>query len=293
MLGITLFLGTACFTVYLGVWQVKRRAWKTALISRREKALEAEPMELQEYLKTRPNVAVVDRSASIDAASEVLEAANDLRRVTTRGRLLYDKTLLLGPRNPPSTDNSSTAGQGSGFYLVTPLRLHDGRLILVNRGWCSLENLASASRETRDLSEVVEVVGVVRKGEQQPQFLEEYDPVQTGSWIWLDLPRMARVAGILDGKDGGATHASNFPSSSQAEPILVDALEIAGNRNKNMKRRSLGEYVIFTTTPMIHTVYATTWFTLSAALVALTYVRFKKKMPMPNRATQAALSNRK
>jgi cytochrome oxidase assembly protein ShyY1 len=106
---------------------------------------------------------------------------------------------------------------------------------------------------------------------QRPQFLSDYDPIAAGSFVYLDLPLMAQIAGIIP---------TAAPGVTAAPPVLLDALEVNRNENRNMKRRNMSEYIVFTTTPMIHTVYAATWFTLSIALVALTYIRFKKKLPI-------------
>ena len=126
---------------------------------------------------------------------------------------------------------------------------------------------------------------------QEPQFLSAYDPEQTGSFIWLDLPRMAKIMGITGGSaaaPSSSDSASSADSSVAPPPVLLDALEVRGsNPVRFMRRRVPGDYVIFTTTPMIHTVYAATWFTLSAALVALTYIRFKKRIALPARKTNA------
>jgi cytochrome oxidase assembly protein ShyY1 len=106
---------------------------------------------------------------------------------------------------------------------------------------------------------------------QEPQFLSNYDPVRAGSFVWLDLPLMSRLSGVAD-------------SSASSTPLLLDALEVkagpTGRGSPVMRRRTVGDYIVFTTTPMIHTVYIYTWFTLAAALVVLTAMRFRKK-PMP------------
>jgi hypothetical protein len=41
-------------------------------------------------------------------------------------------------------------------------------------------------------------------------------------------------------------------------------------------RKKESDYLIFHTTPEIHTIYTVTWYTLTIALVGLTYLRFKK-----------------
>lgn len=317
-----------------------------SLVTRRTAALESEPLDLVTYLKTHSGgfaTAGDAASSSASAGSSLAPSSKgtsdpadvvlseECRRMTARGRFLHSRTMLLGPRSPPSPDGASTAGQGIGYFLITPFRLADGRLVLVNRGWCSKDKCApgSVAHFETDKDEDVEIVGVLRKGEQvrqtlqadrlalsrdgpcprrcgaaccaaavthcvllksvivpcdlflfpcpsfcqHPQFLSDsYDPLKSDSFIWLDLPLMARATGVTQ---PGATD----------EPVLLDALEINGNKNRNMRRRTVGDYIVFTTTPMIHSVYAATWFTLSAALVALTYIRFKKKLPQKPRTT--------
>jgi cytochrome oxidase assembly protein ShyY1 len=310
-----------------------------SLVTRRTAALQSEPLDLVTYLKTHSGgfaTAGEAVSSSASAGSSLAPSSKgtsdpadvvlseECRRMTARGRFLHGRTLLLGPRSPPSPDGASTAGQGIGYFLITPFRLADGRLVLVNRGWCAKDKCApgSVAHLETDKDEEVEIVGVLRKGEQvrqrslffpppgsvvgldrscalscgvaatahsspcfchfnivvppctsaqHPQFLtDSYDPLKSESFIWLDLPLMARATGVTE---PGATD----------EPVLLDALEVNGNKNRNMRRRTVGDYIVFTTTPMIHSVYAATWFTLSAALVALTYIRFKKKVPQQAR----------
>jgi cytochrome oxidase assembly protein ShyY1 len=137
-----------------------------SLIDRRTQALSAEPVDLVTFLKSRPAPSASVADPSVPAhVSDALDASADMCRVRTRGRLAYERTMLLGPRNPPSADASSTAGQGVGYFLVTPLVIDDGRTILVNRGWCSKDKIRQASMESANERDAVEVIGVMRKGE--------------------------------------------------------------------------------------------------------------------------------
>lgn len=279
------------------------------LIDRRTAALNAPPLDLVAYLDSHPaltsstpaapsapqagSTLAPSSSGSSNPSDVLLSDEDECRRMTACGRFLYDRTQLLGPRTPPSGDGTSTAGQGVGYFLLTPFRLSNGRIVLVNRGWCPKDKCTPnpqsnrANWESGDKGdEELEFVGVMRKGEAEPQFLSAYDPEQTGSFIWLDLPRMAQFMGISGGAETPSSAASS--SSVSPPPVLLDALEVRGsNPVRFMRRRVAGDYVIFTTTPMIHTVYAATWFTLSAALVALTYIRFKRRIAMPARKTNA------
>lgn len=218
-----------------------------------------------------------------------------------RGRFLYDRTQLLGPRPAPGAAGESTAASGMGFYLLTPLELEDAanhpneqNVVIVNRGWIPKTALGEASAAEKQetakdgRSPPVEVIGLVREGEQRPQFLQDYDPKATGSFLYLDLPAVARGTGIIN--DEQTSVSSSQPpggapvpaatSTSSSLPRLIDALEGAADANdRKLKRRHVEDYLTFHSTPMIHAVYAGTWYTLSAALVFLTYLRFIRKNP--------------
>lgn len=90
--------------VALGVWQLGRGVAKA---------------RLQEELTS-----AAPASETLTARSS--PAAETIRRVRAAGRYLPDRTLLL--------DGQSHAGQ-PGYHAWTPLRLADGGLVLVDRGW--------------------------------------------------------------------------------------------------------------------------------------------------------------
>ena len=163
----------------------------SSLIDRRTAALESPPLDLAAYLDSHPaltsstpavaSAAAIPHSGSTLAPSSsgssnpsdvLLSEEDECRRMTARGRFLYDRTQLLGPRTPPSGDGSSTAGQGVGYFLLTPFRLSNGRIVLVNRGWCPKEKCTPSPQSNRlnwesgeRGDEEVEFVGVMRKGE--------------------------------------------------------------------------------------------------------------------------------
>jgi cytochrome oxidase assembly protein ShyY1 len=263
-----------------------------SLIESRTAALRASPVDLDDYLASRRSEAANatgSGSGGNDAASVSSVGVDECKRLRVRGRLLHERTMLLGPRTPPSSDGTSTAGQGSGYYLLTPLRLNDGRMLLVNRGWCPLAQCTRGSQghvETTPSEDEVEVIGVIRKGEAEPSFLNNYDPIKTGAFVWLDLRLMARFSGVNEApvtvdppSDVAAAAAAVGSEGASSSVLLLDALEISGSGpgSRHMRRRGEGHYLVFSTTPMVHAVYAATWFTLAAALTALTFIRFGKK----------------
>jgi surfeit locus 1 family protein len=83
------------------------------------------------------------KSALAEAAIDVRDGAELQplgerlpRRVRLHGEFLHRHTVWL--------DNRVLEGR-PGFYVVTPLRLHDGAIVLVNRGWVA-RDLADPTR---------------------------------------------------------------------------------------------------------------------------------------------------
>lgn len=109
-------------TVSLGNWQLRRADEKLALQAAWDRAEQAAPMPV--------------------AGTDVSTVASRLPlRVQLRGRFLSAHEVWL--------DNRQMDGQ-TGLMLVTPLRLADGAVVLVNRGF--------ARRDPRDRTRLPEVV---------------------------------------------------------------------------------------------------------------------------------------
>jgi surfeit locus 1 family protein len=151
----------------LGVWQVERLAWKTALIAEREARI-AEP--------------VVRLPADItDAVLDALEH----RRVTLAGIFLHERTLYL----------TATRGGRAVFRLITPLARADGSTVLVDRGWIYAGKREPTARPASLVAGEVEVEGVLRGPGRKGWFTPDND-VARNYWFWLDLAAMARSAGV-------------------------------------------------------------------------------------------------
>lgn len=99
----------AAGTARLGAWQLDRAAQKVALQQARETQGRLPPL------------------AGADLASDTGLAASQWQRtVRVEGVWADDRTIYL--------DNRPMAGR-TGFFVVTPLLLDDGRAVLVQRGW--------------------------------------------------------------------------------------------------------------------------------------------------------------
>ena len=94
--GLTLLL-------YLGVWQMKRLAWKEALLENISYNLSSEPSILPTELK---------------------KSEHNYKMVEVEGFLEPRAIFILTP----------VKGSGAGFRVISPLKLEDGSKILIDRG---------------------------------------------------------------------------------------------------------------------------------------------------------------
>lgn len=114
-------VAAALATARLGWWQLDRAAQKTAVH--------------EAMLRQRALPALAAAELARDAAAA---AAQQHRAVALRGTWLAAQTVYL--------DNRPMDGR-AGFYVLTPLRLADGSVVLVQRGWLP-RNVADRTRIT-------------------------------------------------------------------------------------------------------------------------------------------------
>lgn len=253
-----LFYGAPiAITFSLGVWQIQRLSRKRALITERHHRLYATPLTASE-LKVSPS--------------------NDFRRVLLRGRFDHSSEQLVAPRSAPPIIPSAVLqwGGSSGMFVVTPLHLNDGRVVMVSRGWLP-HRLRDPTRRanapvsplpfllgslsvsaTGDIDDEVEIVGVVRLEHECNRFTPTNKP-EKGEWFSMDPSAMLAHAGV---------------SEENGIPVLVELLEPLANNGWPFPR-AVEDFMHFRTTPETHITYATTWFSLSAALALLTRNRLR------------------
>ena len=205
----------------LGTWQVERLHWKEGLIAERNAALGAAPMPLPKAL---------------DAAR-----ALEFHPVRADGEFLNDHELFL---------NAQSFSGAVGFHIVTPFRLDDGSIILIDRGFAPTDRKEPATRAAGEIAGPTAVTGLLRLPEPPGWFTPANEP-QKNSWFSIDLPAMARAAGI-----GGA-----LPFYY----IDADKTPVPGGWPQG------GQTI--TDLPNNHLQYAITWYALAAALIAI-YIRF-------------------
>lgn len=158
-------VATFLLTLSLGQWQLRRADEKLTLQQQWEEALRAEP-------------AVVSASTvgSIGAQLPV--------RVRLSGQWLHEREVWLQNR---------TLNGRSGFHVLTPLRVNDGPIVLVDRGFAprdprNIGHLPPIERPTGPVT--VEAVAVAHPS-RVLQLGNEPTPISGRPWVWQNLDRNA------------------------------------------------------------------------------------------------------
>jgi len=208
----------------LGIWQLDRLHWKEGLIAAREAAVAAPPSE-------------IPRTAAEAASME-------FRHVHATGELLNDHEFLLGASNEAGT---------TGFHVIAPLRLADGNLLLVDRGWIPGNLKDPATRRAGELAGTVTVEGLLRLGlADKPNWFVPDNRCDINYWFWIDIAGMARCGDLKN----------VLPFTVDAGP----APNPGGYPRGGVTRVAL---------PNDHLQYAITWFALAFGL-AVIYVLYHR-----------------
>ncbi len=147
----------------LGVWQVERLAWKTALLDEIDRAEAAPAVPLPPH-------------------------PSAFAKVRVQGRFRSDLRALYG------ADVRDTAGGPQmGAGLLVPLERSDGPPILVDRGWVPLSRPAAIAMPQGEVS----VEGYVRPAVKPGLFSASDDPV-TRHFYTLDPAAIGMALGVTD-----------------------------------------------------------------------------------------------
>jgi len=209
----------------LGVWQLERLEWKTSLIAERRAAVHA---------------ATVPVPKAPEEANRL-----EFHPVVAEGVFLNDKEIYLGAASP--------SGGPPGFQVLTPLRLADGRIVFVNRGFIPSALKDPEKRSAGQLTGPVRVAGLLRLPHGRPGWLVPDNRPDLNYWFWVDLPAMAEATGLSD-----------------IAPFYIDADATpnpGGWPKGGVTRIDL---------PNDHLQYAITWFALAVAAIVV-YIVWRRQ----------------
>jgi surfeit locus 1 family protein len=200
----------------LAVWQVQRLGWKQDLIARVEQRLHAAPV-----------------APPARAEWPALGKDDEYRRLRLQGRFEPRETLV-----------QATTELGAGHWVLAPLRLDDGSVVLVNRGFVPPEQRAPERHPAPNGP--VELTGLLRLTEPGGGPLRRNEPAEN-RWYSRD------VAGI----------AARMGLAGPVAPYFVD--EAADPAQPQRWPRPGLTVVRFNNN---HAVYAATWLALAAMAAA-------------------------
>lgn len=211
---------TLSILIGLGFWQLERLGAKERLAQRIAASLAGAPQMLapeKDWPSLKPKV-------------------TDYTKVTLSGTFLHDKeTYLYGV---------ITQGRDSlpGLFVFTPLRLADGSIVFVNRGFITNDRRDPKTRVEGQVAGIVTINGVLRTPQARGTFTPA-DDLKNGLWFTRDPAGFASVAGL-----------------QRVAPFTVDAdaTAVPGGWPKG------GNTVV--SFPNNHLQYAITWFLLALSV---------------------------
>ncbi len=207
----------------LGTWQVQRLQWKQDLLASITDRLKSQPRDFADIERIMRETGDVD-----------------YRPVVVSGQFEH-----LNERHFFATHNGL-----SGYFVYTPLRLGDGRIVFVNRGFVPFDRKDPGSRSDGQIDGPVSVTGLARNRlDRKPSWVVPDNDLSKNIYYWKDLDTMARLSG--------------YRLAGEVVPMFVDAddapnpggLPIGGVTIVNM--------------PNNHLPYAVTWYGLAASLAGV------------------------
>ncbi|MBS1847221.1 MAG: SURF1 family protein [Actinobacteria bacterium] len=172
ILGHAIVIAMVIGFVSAGFWQISRLHQREAYNNHVVANMEAPIAPVGEVLPKDADFATTTRELN--------------RRVTATGRYLADQDILITAQASPDSI--------PGVWIVSPLLLADGRVLLVNRGWLpSTGTITRPPADTRPPSGIVTVVGLVSETQtksegESPETNHAYQP----TFLRIDVKRIQR-----------------------------------------------------------------------------------------------------
>ncbi len=167
-------LGAIAIPIWLGVWQLQRRDWKSGLLTRFETALAMPP-------------------AAYNPEQPVSPKEREFMRVRVKGEFLSADTARLLSAAPEAARAQSR--EDFGYLLFAPLKFAGG-IVFVNRGFVPRSLAGSPDLFPKGETEVT---GIVRLS-QKPGWLSLPDNASKRLFYAAGIPAMAAAAGLTGDK---------------------------------------------------------------------------------------------
>nr|WP_210330976.1 SURF1 family protein [Microvirga terrestris] len=188
----------------LGTWQLQRKAWKEDLIAQIETRAYGEPGAIL------PEADWPTWRADQD----------EFRKVRVTGTFLHEfETPVYGLAR-----GERQGAPIQGYYLMTPLKLANGAVVMINRGFVPTDLRDPASRPESQPRGEVTITGLVRAPEARNSFTPNNDPARD-QWFTRDplalaaAHKLERVAPFLIDADA-SPNPGGWPRGGQTPLTL-------------------------------------------------------------------------
>jgi surfeit locus 1 family protein len=225
----------------LGNWQLRRMHEKEAMLSALDSAITAAPKSLMADSLDINAIEVV----SVSAREMTAGGFRELTRVTITGTYIPARSVPVRATLPTSA-KGGIAG-GIGFFWMTPLRLDNGAIAFINRGFVpSGGNWKAPAIPTPEGPQTI--TGIIRLPEKAQTFTPPDNPAK-GEYFIRDPAVMAKAVGL--------DKAANFFIDAErigdnvTPPVGIDAREMIARIPNN------------------HLQYAVTWFAFALTLLGV------------------------
>ena len=209
----------------LGTWQLQRKAWKESLVQQIETRAYGEPGSIlpeSEWAGWRAD-------------------QDEFRKVRVTGTFLHDLEAPVYGLAPGTRQGAPL----QGYYIITPLRLTSGPIVMINRGFVPTDLKNPATRKQAQPDAEVTITGLVRAPEARTAFTPNDDPARN-LWFTRNPQAIAEARGL-----------------ESVAPFLIDA-----DATPNPGGWPRGGQTQLTL-PNNHLQYALTWYGLALTLVGV------------------------
>ncbi len=215
-------IGAVSIMLALGIWQVQRLMWKEALIQTIEEASSQPPMD------------------GLPESDEALQALT-YEKILVEGEFLNAYELHLAARYHRGV---------LGYHVLTPFRLLDGRVILLNRGWVPTDKKEASTRPSSIVIGPHKELIMIRSDRDHTYFTPQHQP-ERNIWFWRDLDAIRAQSGL------------------NLLPVNAD---IVGEQSDQLPVPATGEIKLRND----HLGYAITWFSVGLAALVIFIIYHRK-----------------
>ena len=141
--------------ITFGTWQVKRLFWKEALIKNYLTQSQSNPI--------------------IDPAELENPLINEFKSIGILGRFMHSNEIYI---------TGKTYEGNAGFHVVTPFKMENNKIILINRGWVSESYKNPDKRKFSLTKDLVKLKGIIRYPQKKGYFVPENDGIN-GFWFTI------------------------------------------------------------------------------------------------------------